>query len=420
MNLITLKLPSYDTIFYGIIFILFICIFTVTKQVVGAYYLLVIVGIFAIKISKFRIKDFPKEVLIYFSIIFLILLDITISLLIHQDSSHLFKWRYAVYRDLIFLPVIYVAFSASNIKFDTFLKLFVSASLINCFWDVMILIEHPPRDTSWLSDVTNRGNIGMLTGLICLLATIYFKNIKWKTISLIGFFSGILLSILSGARGGWLAFFIVVLTLIYQQAKTNKSSIKYILSASFIMVLLIFFLWDKLPLGPRIEQTIHSINLYFSGDKYSSVGARFEMWYASWLAFLEKPIFGWGWGNTKTYLAYYLELGAVDQNGIYKLFGHPHSEYFLFLAELGITGFIIFIAFLLYPLLYFSRALIYLNTKKDNINTFLCLLPIITLESTLVFCIADDSLSGRPPMLILVIITIFSFALISKSSKELQ
>lgn len=418
MKPVSLKFPSYDVVFNSILFILFLFAFTLNKQIVGIYYLLAILGIYAVKKSNFQLKDFPREIVYYFAIIFLLILVITISILMH-DKSMLFKWRYAVYRDLLLLPLIFTSFYASNLNFHTLLKLLVTASLATCFWDVMILIEHPARNSGWLSDVINRGNMGMLAGLICLLASIYFKNYLWRFISIIGCFGGILLSILSSARGGWLAFFIVTLTLIFQQFKTNKSSIKYILSTAFLMLLIIALSWDYLPLGHRIEQTLNSFNQYISGERLdTAIGARLEMWRASWLAFLEKPIFGWGWNNTESYFIYFLEKGLVDKRAFFNIFGHPHSQYFLFLTELGLIGFISFMAMMLYPAQFFIRKLIRLNFLHDTNSSFLFLLPIIVYESLFIFCISDDTLSVRSHVLIMVIISTFCFSLSSKFTKE--
>jgi O-antigen ligase len=345
-------------------------VFSLNKKVVHAYYLLALCGLFAL-VTKRVYKDYiSREAWRYFFITLVLVVVITLSAaLFHPDA--LIRWRYAVYRDLIFLPLLLVAFAASNLKLDTVFKLIVSASLITLLWVVMIAVKHPPRWQGWLWQPINRGNIGMLGGLLCITAVTYFNNKWWKLIAAIGFFSGVFLSILSGSRGGWVAIFVVFATLLYQAAKTNKNAVKYSLIGLSLMVVLCFVFWGSLPIESRIHQTVHSLQQYASGvNKHYSIGIRFEMWRASWLAFLDKPLFGWGWNNFDVYREHFWGLKMVDIPN--RSFGHPHSQYFLFLGELGLIGSVAFFAFLIYPLQYFVRKIRQCNAERNLQGAYVC------------------------------------------------
>lgn len=418
MSLDYIKKPTYDTIFNISIFFFFLCVFSLNKNIVGAYYLLAILGILSIKTKNIRITDASNEIKYYIYIVFSLVALVTLSIFLYNPDA-LFKFRYAVFRDLVLIPLVFTGFYASNIKPETFYKIITVSSLTTIIWVIMILIEQPERKFGWLADPVNRGNIGMLAGVICLAATFYFNDISWKLIAGIGFISGTILSILTGTRGGWLAFLIVTITLLYQLSKTNKAVIKYLLSLLIIFVVIVSLFWGSLPISSRIDNVINSYGSYVSGaDKNTSLGIRFELWRASWYAFLEKPLFGWGWNNFDVYLAHFRDTGLLDANAVGRDFGHPHNQYFLFLGELGFIGFITFSLMLIYPIQYFIRKVILYNSQKDRSNAFVFLLPIIAYEAILEFCMVDDSLSQRHFMLPLIIITIMSFTFASKIEKN--
>jgi O-antigen ligase len=259
--------------------------------------------------------------------------------------------------------------------------------------------------------------MGMLAGVICLTAMAFLTDNRWKLIAIVGFFSGVSLSILSGSRGGWLALFVVVCTLLYQLSKTNKAAVKVLLASFLVVAIVVFIEWKHLPIEKKLHQTLNSLHEYFSGEnKATSLGARFEMWRASWYAFLDKPLFGWGWDRSDDYFKYFFNKGIIQ---LPKLdFGHPHSQYFLFLGQMGLLGFIAFISMLIYPIQYFIRTITAFNKTANISGAFICLLPLAIHEAVMEFSLSDDSLSQRQFLLILTTMTLFCISLISRAEES--
>lgn len=95
----------------------------------------------------------------------------------------------------------------------------------------------------------------------------------------------------------------------------------------------------------RLHQTVWEIYWYREmGDPTGfSFAQRLEFWQASWIAFKEKPILGWGTGDI--FIAMYYGLESIDSpldNYHFK----PHNQYLLFLNTFGVLGAILF--FLIY------------------------------------------------------------------------
>ncbi len=102
---------------------------------------------------------------------------------------------------------------------------------------------------------------------------------------------------------------------------------------------------------------------------FTSSSGRDVIWNHAYQVFLKKPMLGWGVGNWK--LTPHETLKLKLKTNIYLNTQRVHNDYLQVLAELGIVGFILFIAnVLIIPFVILIRSLKqkhYNNTKKRNI-----------------------------------------------------
>ena len=170
---------------------------------------------------------------------------------------------------------------------------------------------------------------------------------------------------------------------------------------------------EELPIQQRVDQVFVDINNYLDGNPYSSVGYRFELWKASYYAFLEKPLFGWGWTNFNVAKEFVFNEGDIAP---IRDFGHPHNQYFLFLVETGLVGLLSLLAFMLWP---FFVAIRYIKQTKEFNNTiYLAILVMVVTESILEFSLTDDTFSQK--YFIFVFLIISSFSLIAFRRRHLS
>lgn len=125
----------------------------------------------------------------------------------------------------------------------------------------------------------------------------------------------------------------------------------------------------------RVHQTIWEVYWYREkGDPTGySFAQRIEFWRAAWVAFLEKPILGWGTGDI--YDAMYFGLEAID-SPLESYHFKPHNQYFQFLLTLGLAGTIVFF------LIYWQFVRFTLAWKQLPFNVFLVIMLVSMLATT--------------------------------------
>jgi O-antigen ligase len=384
---------------------------TLYKSVDVVYLLIVFVGGYALYSIKERL---PFELRFFYALALLLILVISLSVFMH-DWHSFFQWRFSAFQLLIFIPFIgmftYFVFDSEEV----FWRVLIFSSLFSFVWLALVLFHWPvQRDTGYLSDAINRGNMGMLFGLMAMVAFFAVSDKKWKLLAVIGFFSGVVLSIISGSRGGWLALLISSFTLTFIFFKFKKETeFKTLFYIQIFLLICLILFWKELPIQGRVHQAMIDINKYLDGNPYSSVGYRFELWKASFYAFLEKPILGWGWTNFDMAQEFVMNNGEIAR---IRHFGHPHNQYFLFLVETGLVGLLTLLAFMLWPFIVSIRYI--KKSTQLNSTVYLAVLVMIVTESILEFSLTDDSFSQK--YFIFVFLFISCFSLLKMNEKYLK
>lgn len=191
------------------------------------------------------------------------------------------------------------------------------------------------------------GDINAITyGQICIILSFYAAlsmrllphdanhNVKLKMAVFVSLVSvmGLMASVLSGSRGPLLALPILAYLLLYAYNQTYRwKPIALVAVLSLAALLIVQKSHDVL----RLNEAVSDIKALEVGQTNSSIGIRTEVWQASWILFLQKPILGHGKGrlideikNQQT------TLGVSDTALNY----HAHNDYLQLLAELGVVG----------------------------------------------------------------------------------
>ncbi|WP_150914426.1 O-antigen ligase family protein [Marinobacter halotolerans] len=204
-----------------------------------------------------------------------------------------------------------------------------------------LMVDHYVRADGATSAVTF-GNTALLMGIMSAIGIPYFRKLgkPWIILPAVALMLGLLASLLSGTRGGWVALPALVLLLLWHFSRTGYA--KASLTTAVILAIGIgsVLLLPQTGVTDRVELAVTEFNRYVDdpmehGD--TSVGTRLALWHASWNMFLEQPVFGGGIGHSfNAYLKEQVALGNYHPTLVKQTM--PHNVFLDTLALQGIVG----------------------------------------------------------------------------------
>ncbi len=292
-------------------------------------------------IKKIKFRQDPDEKFTYPEIlkgIGLLGVAILLSLLNAENLSAAFK---NIVDEYILLGMIFIV-SLDVIKtekqVESLLKTgLISALLVNLYGIYQHYGLGQPRINSSFTVATQTGVY--FTGVVLLaFACLLFRKTD-RRLTLIGtflFFSLNLLCVfLTGTRAAWLGFIAgVALLLIFAFKIKKQVSLKMIVAVFVILILVATFV----DLGWVFDRMASIIDLTNSSNRQ-----RIMMYLGGIKMFRDHPLIGVGIGQFSTVYADYLMEGA-------DIYTHIHCFYLHLLVELGLIGFVVFLA-LVYKIL---------------------------------------------------------------------
>jgi len=413
LNTITSQSPSK---ILELFLLLILASFTISVVTLSDWINSLLMVILALSVLlSFKVKpcETPDTVKKYYAISALLFLGLFFSSLTYQPLAF-FENRFEPFRYLVLWWFLYYFFLSRLVNEQLLFKAIVLSGLVLLGWVVMVVIEEPNRGQGLLSTPIQRGNLGMMVGLMSLVAVFYFQGV-WRWLAALAVVAGVVLSILSGSRGGWMAFFVSAITILLVQKRYNFRDFKFGLLIVFIMAVGLALFIDSTPIPQRFDQTLQSLVNYITGENLNtSLGRRIEMWKVALMAFWEKPFLGWGFDSYQAvYNQYYLSQEAIKPakgSG----WGQPHNDYLLFLVETGAVGFSLLMVFLLYPLKVYIQALLIGLKQHHHQLVFVSLLGIVMLECLLEFMLSDRNLIFRHTLYFFVTVNVMCLMFIGR------
>jgi len=206
------------------------------------------------------------------------------------------------------------------------------------------------------------GNLSLMMGVMALAGLGYFRaRNKWLIIlPIAAIICGLLASLLSGSRGGWLAMPALVV-IVFWYLRSHLSRWQILSSVALVIVVpLLVYMVPGSGVAKRMDDTINNLKLYAQspindGVRGTSVGTRLEMWQASWTIFKNNPLLGVGWGNYQDNAKALVATG--ERHGSAASWGHPHNEYFSVLVSGGLLGLVALLVLFFIPATLFFAAM---------------------------------------------------------------
>ena len=336
--------------------------------------------------KKFKITEIIKQNNPIFFIVSLYFLIALFFIIVHGDK---FKLIDNPLRAFLFLSVIiFVIYTKA--KFDVLLySIPVGSFVAGLVALYQYYVLHLPS-AFWEQMKIQSGDIAMSLGLFSFIIALYLFNIKKNRLSLVtaiaGLF-GVLASVLSFARGGWVGVPLIFVFVLYMYR--NMIS-KKLLSAVVLSILVggISLSTNEQFVG-RILDVKNNLSHYSQNSKDGSIGARLDMWKMGVDAFIEHPISGWSLKALDEYKKSLADKGIVSRE--FTVYSHLHNQFIDELAKKGILGGVAILGIFLVPLCSFYRKQKkFPNNKKIKL---LATLGIVHVLSTMSYCLTQAFLT---------------------------
>ncbi|MFJ7847256.1 O-antigen ligase family protein [Peribacillus sp. NPDC097206] len=206
-----------------------------------------------------------------------------------------------------------------------------------------------------------------LSTTVCSLWMIFKSNKKF--IGWVFFLAGIIVTISTGSRTGLIGLVIILIgsLFILFELKYTLQKIKFIFSIIIVSLVIAFIMnFIDIPALNRLlgEKTVDNSTGFSRGD----------IWIDGIPIFMEKPLFGWGYGSAN-YHIYINNPSEFSQWGI-------HNSFLIILIENGILGSVLYLAFFIFCFIklknkYKSLKLEIKQKKFTKIIFLLCIVLLI-------------------------------------------
>ena len=225
------------------------------------------------------------------------------------------------------------------------------ASILGIFWCVLLLdFSDANRLTLNYLKPTVFADLMVICSIFSVGLYFLTRNSFIRGLAMLTFIGTFYLCILTETRSSWLALIFVVIYLLCKFFKHNFKS--YMILSALLLAFIGLFLINP-HISHRINQAIYELKTPVSEVKDTSLGLRKQFQIASLLIIKESYLVGIGHGQFQNKMKEFEKQGIVSPGSA--LFGHPHNNYLYSFVELGIAGFLGFLAMLLAPLVLFLK-----------------------------------------------------------------
>lgn len=196
------------------------------------------------------------------------------------------------------------------------------------------------------------GDIAVTMGLMALASINLFARTRLAVLPYVAFLAGLLTSVLSASRGGWITLVVCMIPLYACAELEARRRLAYIFGMGLVLFGATLAI-PQLQVIQRFNEVVLNVNQYLLGNVNTSVGARFEMWKGAWLMFVEHPLMGVGRAGFNEGLNALIARGMLDP--AVRIYHHAHNDILQALATQGMLGIVALGALYFAPLRFFVQ-----------------------------------------------------------------
>jgi O-antigen ligase len=214
------------------------------------------------------------------------------------------------------------------------------------------------------------GNIALLLGVLCMVRALITLKLTWMNVLMwIGFTSGVVASVWSQTRGGWVAIVLIFIWILMHTTKQwtwlRKVTTVFVLIGS-IAILGIQFGLSKLVQSRVSDAIVETMAFIDTNNQDSPVGSRLAMWRFGVQHIDDAPLLGVGMQGWIALRDQGIANGELSAAFISQL-THLHNEYLDSVIKQGFIGLALLLVLYLGPMVLFFRP--YLNAIDVEVKS---------------------------------------------------
>ena len=235
---------------------------------------------------------------------------------------------------------------------------------------VAVMVTNPgvriDASTSYMNHI-HLGDMSLMLGFLSLFSVNWLQTDHQlvKLLKIIGLIAGFSVSVLSSARGGWMAIPVFVFVFIY--FRTNGRMLNKILLAMLLVGavgLLGYFLIE--PIHHRVWMIYSDLSQFSGGHADTSIGIRLQLWNAAFHLIAQNPVFGVGADGFRGAMDGLSASGLITPIAAGLGKGEVHNEILAHTVRFGIFGLASILAVYFVPFVIFLRAA-RLKIRQQNV-----------------------------------------------------
>ena len=278
-----------------------------------------------------------------------------ISQLYHQDLSA--RYFDSASRFLLAVPVL-LALRATSMRTLAIVQYSFPLGAISSLAAVMIANPSARYNasTSYLNHI-HLGDVALLLGFLSAFSIDWVKRdrLAVRMLKMSGLVAGLIISVLSSARGGWIAIPVFLGVFAYFHIKGNFLIRVALATVLFGVVGLLGYLFVE-PIHQRLGMIYSDLTSFTSGNVDTSIGIRLQLWKAAFRLIAENPIFGVGADGFGKAMDALSASGFITPVAAGYGKGEVHNEILAQTVRSGIFGLCSILAIYFVPFFLFLRA----------------------------------------------------------------
>ncbi|ANI21796.2 hypothetical protein AB870_10385 [Pandoraea faecigallinarum] len=195
------------------------------------------------------------------------------------------------------------------------------------------------RFGSYFLNPIHYGDIALIFGVLSALSVCWGRRDHWllAAVKISGLIAGLLASLLTGSRGGWVALPLVAILVLTYQYRTRTWRFKTLVALGVAAACMLPYAVSPF-IRDRVDDVKTDIQHYREGQRDTSVGVRLQLWEAGLSFVRDNPFTGLGGGGYKRNMPELQASGALTPLAAQAGEGEMHNQMIAYAVDYGLIG----------------------------------------------------------------------------------